>query len=177
MHKPCSRCPRTGKTESIFEIQERLPVLLGVTLPIEIFDCANYAGATPLESQFYEDLLAQFGYAIAWKGSKTLKRKRLVDFMAQRAREHGECRFILFLDEAQCLHEYHFKWLMGIHNRLKMKNVHLIVFSVGQPELLSLREAFASAAQSQIIGRFMVSEHEFKGLTSNNDLKCLPKIS
>ena len=165
--------PRTGKTESIFEIKSRLPELLGSELPIEIFDCANYAGATPLENQFYEDMLAQFGYAIAWRGSKAIKLNRLIDFMAQRAREYNENRFILFLDEAQCLHEYHFKWLMGIHNRLKKKQVYLVVFLVGQPELLSLRESFASAAQSQIIGRFMVSDHEFKGITTSKELEIV----
>jgi len=165
--------PRTGKTESIFEIQSRLPDLLGNDIPIEIFDCANYAGATPRENQFYEDLLGQFGYAIAWKGSKSIKLNRLIDFMCQKSKVLSENRFILFLDEAQCLHEYHFKWLMGIHNRLKKKQVYLIVFLIGQPELLTLRSTFAATAQSQIIGRFMVSAHEFKGVTSYEELEII----
>ena len=167
--------PRTGKTESIFEIMNRLPELLDSNLPIELFDCANYAGATPRENQFYEDLLAQFGYAISWRGSKTIKLNRLIDFMVQKARHLNDNRFILFLDEAQCLHEYHFKWLMGIHNRLKTKHVYLIVFLVGQPELLSIRTSFAASAQSQIIGRFMVTDHEFKGVTSGEELATVLK--
>ena len=165
--------PRTGKTESIFEIMKRLPGLLGKDIPIDIFDCVCCSRASSTENQFYEQLLNQLGYAISTTGTREVKLRRIIDFITQRVREANDYRFILFLDEAQLLHDKHFKWFMGIHNLLKHKDIHLIVFLVGQPELITLRESFAMSAQSQLIGRFMVSSHEFKGITTDDEMKIV----
>lgn len=163
--------PRAGKTESIFEIADRLPLLLGKNVPIEIFDCARYADNPSTEGQFYEDILVQLGYSLSHSGTTTDKANRVFGYIQHQVREASDYRFILFLDEAQNLHEKHFKLLMGIHNRLKKLGIHLIIFLVGSPEILSVREAYAQSAQLQIIGRFMVVAHEFNGITSNSDMK------
>lgn len=167
--------PRTGKTESIFEMMKILPELLGNDLPIELLDCAKYAGSSSTESQFYSDILAQLGYVISSRGTASIKLLRIVEFISQRVREAKDYRFILFLDEAQSLHENHFKWLMGIHNLLNIKKIHIITFLVGQPELITLRSSYAASSQRQIIGRFMVGTHEFRGVTSTSEMEVLLK--
>jgi type II secretory pathway predicted ATPase ExeA len=76
--------------------------------------------------------------------------------MAQLAVDAGNGRIVLIIDEAQQLHEKHYKWLMGIHNLLAKRAVHLITLLVGQHELVHQRSAFLRAAKENIVGRFMV---------------------
>jgi len=167
--------PRSGKTESIFEIVERLESLFGKYIPVDIFDCAHYAGSTANENRFYQELLEKFGYALKPKINVAINYSRLITYMIQQVREANDFRFILFLDEAQCLHENHYKWLMGIHNKLKLEGVRLIVFLVGQPELIARRHDFATSSRKQIVGRFMVGAHEFFGIRNENEMKTFLK--
>lgn len=60
-----------------------------------------------------------------------------------------------------------------IHNRLNLKGIKLIIFSVGQPELLGVRSGFASSGERQMIGRFMAGKHEFSGVKTIQDMEVI----
>jgi len=97
-------------------------------------------------------------------------RDRLVSFMAARAMQSGDRRVLLIIDEAQNLKTRHYNWLIGIHNMLDLLGVNLIVLLVGQNDLLARRNAFVRAEMNQIVGRFMLHAHEFRGVRSAEDL-------
>ncbi|MGE6593666.1 ATP-binding protein [Bacillus mycoides] len=164
--------PRIGKTRALKFLMSQLPLEYGNDLPIYIINCRHYK--IPNENLFFEDLLRDIGHAFPFNGKANIKRERLTKFLVERGLSSKENRVIFIMDDAQELHEMHFKWLMDIYNELDRANIQLTVVLVGQKELLSQKSAFIAMKKAQIIGRFMVHEHEFKGICSTEDLHtCL----
>jgi hypothetical protein len=159
--------PRTGKTCSLdILLLEYSTVFPG--MPVLILPVWEYTVAR--EGPFLEDLLKAAGHAIVKKGKPEEKRDRLVELMAERAIESGKGRIVLIVDEAQQLHEKHYKWLMGIHNLLAMRGVHLITLLVGQHQLLHQRNAFLRSEKENIVGRFMVQMFQFHGIQNDEEM-------
>lgn len=159
--------PRTGKSRALEILQlEFAEVFPG--MPVMFLPAWDYT--TPREGPFMEDLLKAAGHVIVKKGRSEDKRERLVELMADLAVETGEGRIVLIVDEAQHLHEKHYKWLMGIHNLLAMYGVHMITLLVGQHQLVHQRTAFLRAQKENIVGRFMVRMFQFHGIQDQEEL-------
>lgn len=159
--------PRTGKSRALEILQlEFAEVFPG--MPVMYLPAWDYT--TPREGPFMEDLLKAAGHAIVKKGKPEDKRERLVELMADLAIDKGEGRIVLIVDEAQQLHEKHYKWLMGIHNLLAMHGVHMITLLVGQHQLVHQRTAFLRAEKENIVGRFMVQMFQFHGIQDQAQL-------
>lgn len=142
------------------------------TTPMYFFLCRKYKN--PSEGTFFEDLLKDLGHSAAFSGKANVKRVRLLKFLLEQADTAGQNRIIFFIDDAQRLHEIHYDWLMDIYNELDRAGISLTVFLVGQDELLHQRSVFLELGKHQIIGRFMVQQHQFKGIMNINDLReCL----
>lgn len=63
---------------------------------------------------------------------------------------------------------------MDIYNELDSAGISMTVILVGQEELVHQRSAFIQAKKAQIIGRFMIHEYKFKGVTDIKDMTvCL----
>ena len=160
--------PRTGKTRALDILQiEFAEVFPG--MPVMLLPAWDYT--TPREGPFMEDLLKAAGHAIVKRGRPEDKRERLVELMADFAIQNGEGRIVLIVDEAQQLHEKHYKWLMGIHNLLAMYGVHMITLLVGQHQLVHQRTAFLRAEKENIVGRFMVQMFQFHGIQDQKELE------
>ena len=164
--------PRYGKTRAIKFLSLMLAEKFGPHLPVITRSCRNYS--QPREGVFFEDLLRAAGHSLCDKGTAAAKRHRLNEFLFEKIERSGQDRLILFLDEAQRLHEQHYNWLIDIHNELDGRNQVLIVILVGQEQLLHQFSAFQHTAKTQIIGRFMVHQLRFPGLASEKDMSfCL----
>jgi hypothetical protein len=153
--------PRTGKSAALTILKLELATVYP-GLPIMLLPVWDYS--VPNQRAFMEDLLVAAGHAIIKRGTPEDKRDRLVELMAQLALEGGRGIIVLLVDEAQQLHEKHYRWLMGIHNLLSLRSVHLITILVGQHQLTHQRTAFLRAQKENIVGRFMVHMFEFRGL-------------
>ena len=164
--------PRHGKSCAIKCVATLLVDELKVALPIVTVCCRDYQH--PAEGRFFEYLLKNLGHALYASGNSSAKRHRLTEYLTELVEKSGQDRLILFIDEAQKLHEQHYKWLIDLHNELERRDVVLIVLLVGQEELLHQFSAFQFAKKTQIIGRFMVRQLRFSGITNEADLrKCL----
>ncbi len=164
--------PRLGKTRAIQCLSRLLLERFGESLPIFTHACLDHL--RPSESIFFEDLLRAAGHALWARGTAAAKRNRLTEFLIERAEHSGQNRIVLFVDEAQKLHEQHYKWLVDIHNELDRHNIALIVILVGQPELMHQFSAFQLTNKTQIIGRFMVHQFRFRGLRGQKEIRaCL----
>lgn len=160
--------PRFGKTRAILYLSRLLPERFGETLPVISFSCRDYRVAS--ESVFFEDLLRAAGHSIIQKGNSTAKRERLCEFLFEKVDASDQYKLILFIDEAQKLHEIHYNWLIDIHNELDGAGINFIVLLIGQHELVHQYSAFSQTEKLQIIGRFMVHQHEFHGLRGIDDV-------
>lgn len=164
--------PRLGKTRAIQYLSRLLTEKFGNNLPVITLLCRDYK--FPSESTFFEDLLRAAGHALYKSGKPAAKRDRLIEYLSEKVEFTHQDRLILFLDEAQKLHEQHYKWLIDVHNELDERNVSVIVLLVGQDELLHQYSAFQHTEKTQIVGRFMVHQIKFHGLRGVREIKkCL----
>jgi hypothetical protein len=160
--------PRLGKTRAI----EALTALLEWQypgLPVHWISCEDHEQTT--ERTFFEDALRDTGHSYVKQGTARDKRNRLI---LQGAMEHHQRRIVVFADEAQRLRERQYNWLVDVHNALDRRGVALIVFLVGQPELVDIRTGMLEASKLQIVNRFMVEVRELRGVSSPAELRdCL----
>jgi hypothetical protein len=164
--------PRYGKTRAIRYLCKALPAIYGDDIPIISYSCRDYRDAS--ESAFFEDLLRAAGHSLFALGNSAAKRDRLREFLFEKVDFTEQDRLILFLDEAQKLHEQQYKWLIDLHNELDELGINFITLLVGQPELMHQYSAFKLAGKMQVIGRFMVHQHEFHGVRNCDDVEvCL----
>ncbi|EST55776.1 ATPase AAA [Brevibacillus panacihumi W25] len=164
--------PRLGKSRAIKYIIQTLPLFLEREVPIFHICCKQYKQPNP--GEFFEDLLRGVGHAFASSGKPSAKRDRLTKFLIERAESTIFRRIIMFIDDAQLLHELHYGWLMDIYNELDRIGITLTVILVGQEELEFQRSAFLASKKTQIVGRFMVKQHKFSGIESVEELRvCL----
>lgn len=164
--------PRLGKTRGIQYLTRLLAEQFGANLPVMTLLCRDYRISS--ETTFFEDLLRTAGHALYRSGRAAAKRDRLIEYLAEKVEFSSQNRLILFIDEAQKLHELHYKWLIDLHNELDARDVAMIVLLVGQDELVHQFSAFQQTQKTQIIGRFMVHQLEFHGLRGATQIKrCL----
>lgn len=104
--------PRLGKTKAIHYLAQVLPERFGKKMPIFLLPCRDYRAAS--EAIFFEDLLRAAGHAIIERGKASAKRDRLREFLAEKVAASEQNRLILFVDEAQKLHEHQYKWLIDL---------------------------------------------------------------
>lgn len=162
--------PRLGKTRAIEYLTHILPSEFE-GLPIFFITTRKYN--KPNEGVFFEDLLKDVGHTVL-TGKANVKRLRLLKFFIQKAELSLQKRIVLFIDDAQRLHEIQYGWLMDIYNELDRAKISLTVFLVGQEDLLNQRSTFIELQQHQIIGRFMVQQHKFSGILKRSDMfECL----
>lgn len=162
--------PRIGKTDAIRYLVTTLQEDLGSEFPIYHITCKSRKN--PNESLFFEDLLVGVKHDLALVGSKAnVKRSRILNLLIEKAEMANSNKLIFFLDEAQNLFEMEYKWLMDLYNELSLSKIHLIVFLVGQKELLNQRTAYRDVGKYQLVGRFMSQAYEFKGIQDLDDLE------
>lgn len=164
--------PRLGKTRAIRFVKSFIKEEFGEDLPIFQMCCNQYK--VPNENRFFTDLLKNLGHSLYLNGKVELKRDRLIKFLIERSEVSSQHRIILFIDDAQRLHELEYSWLMDIHNELDKYNINLTAILVGQEELVHQRSAFIQSGKMQLVGRFMIYEYKFSGIKTIDDLKmCL----
>jgi hypothetical protein len=128
----------------------------------------------PSEQNFLQQLLRAGGHSLWEAGNATVKLHRLIEYLVAKVEESGQPRLIWFLDEAQNVHEPEYNTLINIHNELDARGVVPMFVLVGQHQLLGQINTFRTSGKTQILGRFMVEQFQFKGVTSRVDVaSCL----
>lgn len=164
--------PRIGKTGAIRYLMRIIQEDLGEEFPV--YHLTAKARKIPNETAFFEDLLLGVKHDLALVGSKpNAKRNRLVNFLIEKSSMVNSNKVIIFIDEAQNLVEMEYKWLMDIYNELAHSRTHLIIFLVGQRELLNQRTVYRDVGKYQLVGRFMSQAYEFQGILDIEDLEEL----
>lgn len=161
---------RVGKSEAISYICGNAGELLGSNIPTFRYSCAYSQESATTEGRFFESLLVALGYELAEFGRVETKKQRTIEFLVEQAKDRGEDRVILFVDEAQWLGDMQYRYLMILHNELNSRGVRLITILVGQPELLEAKRACRSAGKGHVMGRFMTCTHHFQGVVGEADL-------
>jgi AAA domain len=163
--------PRTGKTRAIRFARAQLKEFFG-GVPILTMLCKDLNRAS--EQHFLQQLLRAVGHSLWETGSTTVKLHRLIEYLSALVEESGQPRLIWFFDEAQNLHEPEYNSLINIYNELDARDIVPIFILVGQHQLVGQLNTFETSGKTQILGRFMTQQFNFRGLTSHKDIaSCL----
>ena len=165
--------PRVGKTQAIRYVTGRAEALLGAPIPVTLHSSWDPTHTSLTENRFFGDLLRELGYPLLGTGTAAIKRQRVIDVMVERTRSAGEHRYLLFVDEAQWMATVQLRYLMDLHNQLKIADVRLITVLVGQPELCEMKTNLRGARQNHLLGRFMTAVHRYEGVTGRPDFARL----
>ncbi|MGM8216354.1 ATP-binding protein [Bacillaceae bacterium W0354] len=161
--------PRLGKSyainylERLYENEDSFQVFR--------FNCQKFA--RPNENNFFEFLLRDIKHAFYNRGKANAKRDRLFKYLLERGDNTKRKQLLLFIDDAQRLTEIEFDWLMDLFNELDRYGITLTSILVGQEELKYIRSTYIESGMKQIVGRFMVHQYKFQGITSFDSLNYL----
>ena len=158
--------PRIGKTRAILYITNELKKKYGTELPVYILNVTDHVAS---DKFFYSQLLKAVGSPEMHKGTVLMLKERLLNTLAVASMDTIYKRIVLFIDEAYLLHEKDYIWLMDIYNNLNMLDIQFTVFMFGTYELKQVKTSLCAAKKLQIVGRFMVEEFKFEGVTSVKD--------
>ena len=164
---------RVGKTNAIDYFRANVREIYGHDVATFVVGCARQR--TPSERDFLTRFLTQIGHDVPSSGSNSDKTARIVEYMHGEALRCNDNRVVLFLDDAQWLHDTHLDILMVIYNDLEGRGIRLFVILVGQKELLARKQALRIAQKFQHVGRFMVGESEFLGIQTSDDVEYILK--
>lgn len=158
---------RTGKSKAIEKISNELKL----TFPKLPVDKVVAKGHDPYtEKTFFTDLLSDFKHGGANTGTTIDRRNRLLMTIEARAKRQPSDRYLLIVDEAQNWNEIQLQLLRDISNDLKTANITLITVMFAHPALLNLRSKLINYRRTDLIGRFLLSPYEFKGLSNVDEL-------
>lgn len=136
------------------------------------FGCQKHR--LPSEGTFFSVLLKAAKHKKFDSGTNKQLRNRLIQLFVDLLVVSPFNLLIVFADEAQKLEKEDYEWLREIHDELEELGFRMITFLVGQPQLKNQKDALKRAGETQIVGRFMIDEFSFKGVTSANDAaSCL----
>lgn len=166
--------PRLGKSFSISYISNSINDKYGEDFPIIRWNITDHPAT---EKNFYSSLLMAMGFACPKSATALILKERVLNQMIINAYDTTYKKVVMFIDEAWKLYENDFSWLMDLYNNLNEKNIQLSVFLFGTRELKDLKTELKSRGKDQIIGRFLINEVQFYGITSKEELLfCLMSL-
>lgn len=160
---------RIGKTRAIHTLINNLYDLYGEDLPILVL---NMSAHKVSEKFLYLEMLSDIGHAFAnSKRTVTELKNTLLNYLISLGKSSTMNRIIIFIDEANFLLQDDYNYLMDIYNRLERSKVQMTIILVGTEEIIINKQIFLQLNKQQIVGRFMVREHQFKGIQNILDLQ------
>ena len=175
----CGRS-RVGKSSAIEYAIHSIHEKYGDAFPVILWSLNEHIANTK-DKTFYAGILDAMGINIDFKMNVTAHQLKIkvINYIAVMASGTPYRKAVLFIDEAYKLDNKEYYWLMDLYNQLRAKHhVTLMVFMFGTPrEMHAVRDAFSADRQVQIVERFLINEHSFKGIRSLKELSfCLASL-
>lgn len=126
----------------------------------------------PREGEFYSDILEDYRNGAARTGKAGDRKNRILALWEAGARAKGNDRYLLFVDEAQNWKEPQLTWLRDLTNVMAERNVEIQTLMFAHRALLTTRTALQSKRRTDLIGRFLLSPREFRGLRDLSELEA-----
>lgn len=155
---------RFGKTFAISVLADQLAAAFP-DVPVLCTNATEHSVFSELT--FYSELLHGCTRAPVGQAKARELRNKLVRYLWTLAESRGSDRVVLFVDEAQNWADPELTALRDISNDLALfADVVLLVNLFGAPLLANTRAALLQAGRTDLVGRFMVRQYEFQGVTS-----------
>ncbi|MFZ6659045.1 AAA family ATPase [Undibacterium sp. TJN19] len=160
--------PRFGKTSAIEVLIEQLAQSFP-EMPMYSINAVWHPRFS--ETIYMGELLSGCSHVMIATGKFEVRRTRLINYLWTQAKARSTDRIVMFIDEAQNWHEAELTMLRDVTNELaKHHGVQLIAVLFGAPELTTLRSTLIQSGRIDLIGRFMIQQYEFHGITRLDEL-------
>lgn len=160
---------RAGKTTAIEACVAQLSRTFP-ELPVGIAYAKGHEKFT--EGTFFADLLQDYGHKGALSGTTADRRLRWFNMCLSYARQKRSNRYLLLVDEGQNWGEAQWNWLRDIANDMQKEKVRLITVTFGHTtELVHLRQRLIARGRTDLVGRFLLTPREFRGLRDIEELR------
>lgn len=161
---------RIGKTEGMNVLRNELASTFP-SLPVGIVIAKDHTNAS--ERVFYGDLLEDYRHGAAQSGTAADRRRRVLSLWEAEARSKGSDRYVLLVDEGQCYGEEQLTWLRDCTNDMKKAGVVMITIIFAHPKLRTIRESLIARRRTDLIGRFLLTPRDFRGIANIVELRHL----
>lgn len=158
---------RVGKTTALDVIAKELHATFP-TLPVIRLIGRSHEPVT--ERGFYTDLLIDFKLGSAKTGTAADKRVRVYTAVLGECKLKKSNRALLLVDEGQCWGELALTYLRDLCNDWHRDGIAVITIMFGHPQLRSVRQELIKLGRKDLIGRFLLTPREFRGLRDRDEL-------
>ena len=165
--------PRIGKTRAINYLMHSLKVKYGNDFPVFIWD-GNYVRIGKNAKYFYQCALESVGGYYLKTDTLVALKKRLINLIITLGQQNNN-KFVVIVDEAQHMTYADFTAMIELYNLVVCNGVYMITILVGDLRLKNVKTELSEMGYEQIIGRFMIHEITFHGVTSVNILTVILK--
>lgn len=161
---------RNGKSSACTYLAAVLPGTIGYQLAIITWTIPKNDSSK--EREFTQERMQQSGCSAILHRDVAVLRGRLYDHIFQLAAAAGARRIVVIIDEAQNLCAEQYGYLVHCFNALVSRQLRPFFLLVGQPELKETTYSWLRSAELQVVGRFHVNRHVFRGIALS-DLKAV----
>lgn len=159
---------RMGKTTAQARIAEALADTFP-QLPVGRLIAKNHDVST--EKGFYTDVLVDFKHGGARIGTAGERRSRVLNTVLAQAHQRRSNRYLLLVDEGQNWGESEFTFLRDLTNDWQAEGVTVITIIFAHPALEALRQRLLNKRRTDLVGRFLLSPFEFRGIRDLHELR------
>lgn len=161
--------PRVGKTTTIEMIRSVLPQ----TFPgVPVWDVIAKRHISRSEKTFFGDALLELNQDAA--GNMTAARRRGLAFnhLLATCRTLKSDQMVLFVDEGQNWSEFEYELLRDLINDLRKAGIVCVTIIFAHPNLdRKVKVDLLARGRTDLTGRFLVSQHQFRGISSKEELR------
>lgn len=161
---------RVGKSFAIQYFMENHRKWLGSKVGIVSVEVEYHRQTS--EGAFYGDLLKSMKCPTTKRRPED-RRALFVGRLVESGARSELKKVVVFIDEAQILDGYMYRFLTGVHNELwRLYGIKAVWILVGQPELETAVSTYLAEGKRQIVGRFMTDVYIFQPLSTVSDFKA-----
>lgn len=129
----------------------------------------------PTEKAFWGDALDDCGHGASLYGSAAERRRRFMALIVASVRSLNGDHYVFFIDEGQCWSLLEWVWMRDLTNDLNNRGIRTTTIVFAHEELNALREMLISVGRTDLLGRFFLRPHVFRGLRNREELSAMMK--
>lgn len=127
----------------------------------------------PSEKAFWGDALDDYQHGASLYGSAAERRRRFLSMIASTVMSVNGDQYVFFIDEGQCWTLPEWVWMRDLTNDLKKRGIRTTTIVFAHEEIDVLRNMLISTGRTDLLGRFFLTPHVFRGLRNEKELQIL----
>jgi len=127
----------------------------------------------PTEKAFWGDALDDYEHGASLYGSAAERRRRFMTMIVAAVRSVSVDHYVFFVDEGQCWTLPEWVWMRDLTNDLKKRGIRTTTIVFAHEELHILRDMLISTGRTDLLGRFFLTPHVFRGLRDGKELHAV----